>query len=62
MKGPYAIDWWDDYGYVVSDDGTRVAECDTREKAELVCAAMNLAHYFCEVGKFGAQVAQGEQP
>lgn len=45
MDGPFSVDWWGDYGYVVNSGGNRVAKCETRENADRVCAALNVAHY-----------------
>lgn len=48
MAGPYTVDNMGDWIYVVDAAGDRVAECQTLEKANMVCAALNMAHY-CSV-------------
>lgn len=45
MKGPYFIDDFGDYAYVVDSKGERIAECESGWKAQLVRDALNARFY-----------------
>lgn len=48
MTGPYSVDWWGDLGKVLASNGREVAQCDDKNAADLVCAALNAAHHLAE--------------
>lgn len=47
--GPFFVDDWGDYFYVLSEAGVRMCETDDRSKAQQMCAALNAVHFLGQV-------------
>ena len=45
MNGPYELDYYGDYCYVLDVNGERIAECESGWKAQLVRDALNAKFY-----------------
>lgn len=62
VDGPFTTDsFGEDWVYVVSESGVRMAECDGDDaaaKAEQICDALNAMHY---IAQFAANATGAQQ-